>query len=131
MGVYWANISSEGVCEAVESADAYIFVGPTFNDYSTCAFSHLLSESKMVRVEQRRVTVAGKSTFGGVNMPDFLLRLAEELKPNDTVFQAFQRTYVGPGKVPSDGQDAPLKGKILYSHLQVTVLVQFVVITCH
>ena len=63
MGVYWANISSEGVCEAVESADAYIFVGPTFNDYSTCAFSHLLSGSKMVRVEQRRVTVAGKPTF--------------------------------------------------------------------
>ena len=60
MGVYWANISSEGVCEAVESADAYIFVGPTFNDYSTCAFSHLLSQSKMVWVDQRRVTVAGK-----------------------------------------------------------------------
>ena len=63
MGVYWANISSEGVCEAVESADAYMFVGPTFNDYSTCAFSHLLSESKMVWVDQRRVTVAGKCTI--------------------------------------------------------------------
>ena len=60
MGLYFAQISSEGVCEAVESADAYIFVGPTFNDYSTCAFSHLLSESKMVKIDARRVTVAGK-----------------------------------------------------------------------
>ena len=119
MGVYWANISSEGVCEAVESADAYIFVGPTFNDYSTCAFSQLISDSKMVKVDQRRVTVAGKSTFGCVNMAEFLPLLAKELKPNDTTFQAFKRTYVGQGKVPSNGKDGPLKGKILYSHLQV------------
>lgn len=120
MGVYWANISSEGVCEAVESADAYIFVGPTFNDYSTCAFSQLLSDSKMVRVDQRRVTVAGKRTFGCVNMTEFLPLLAGELQPNDTTFQAFKRTYVGMGRVPTNGKDAPLKGKLLYSHLQVT-----------
>ena len=120
MGLYFAQISSEGVCEAVESADAYIFVGPTFNDYSTCAFSHLLSESKMVRIDARRVTVAGKQTFGCVNMAEFLPELAKELKPNDTTWQAFQRTYVGPGKVPSNGKDQPLKGKILYSHLQVS-----------
>lgn len=120
MGLYFAQISSEGVCEAVESADAYIFVGPTFNDYSTCAFSHLLSESKMVRIDARRVTVAGKQTFGCINMAEFLPELAKELKPNDTTWQAFQRTYVGPGKVPSNGKDEPLKGKILYSHLQVS-----------
>ncbi len=120
MGLYFAQISSEGVCEAVESADAYIFIGPTFNDYSTCAFSHLLSESKMVRIDARRVTVAGKQTFGCVNMAEFLPELAKELKPNDTTWQAFQRTYVGPGKVPSNGKDEPLKGKILYSHLQVS-----------
>lgn len=119
MGLYFAQISSEGVCEAVESADAYIFIGPTFNDYSTCAFSHLLSESKMVRVDARRVTVAGKQTFGCVNMAEFLPQLAKELEPNDTTWQAFKRTYVGPGKVPSNGPDEPLKGKILYSHLQV------------
>ena len=52
-------------------------------------------------------------------MPEFLPLLAKELKPNDTTFQAFKRTYVGRGKVPSNGQDGPLKGKILYSHLQV------------
>lgn len=89
MGLYFAQISSEGVCEAVESADAYIFIGPTFNDYSTCAFSHLLSESKMVRVDSRRVTVAGKQTFGCVNMAEFLPELAKVLKPNDTTWQAF------------------------------------------
>ena len=52
-------------------------------------------------------------------MPEFLLLLAKELKPNDTTFQAFKRTYLGTGKVPSNGQQEPLKGKILYSHLQV------------
>ncbi len=121
MGLYFAQISSEGVCEAVESADAYIFIGPTFNDYSTCAFSHLLSESKMVRIDQRRVTVAGKQTFGCVSMAEFLPELAKELKPNDTTWQVFKRTYVGPGKVPSNGKEEPLKGKILYSHLQVSL----------
>lgn len=74
----------------------------------------------MVRIDARRVTVAGKQTFGCVNMADFLPELAKELKPNDTTWQAFQRTYVGPGKVPSNGKDEPLKGKILYSHLQVS-----------
>ena len=52
-------------------------------------------------------------------MRDFLPLLAKELKPNDTTFQAFKRTFIGPGKVPSNGQTEPLKGKILYSHLQV------------
>lgn len=103
----------------MESADAYLFLGPTFNDYSTCAFSTLLSESKMVTVDSRRVTVQGSKTFGCVNMADFLPALTTELKPNDNVFQSWQRTYVGPGKVPSASEDAPIKGRLLYSHLQV------------
>lgn len=119
IGVYWAQISSEGVCEAVESADAYLFVGPTFNDYSTCAFSTLLSKSNMVTIDPRRVTVQGTKTFGCVNMAEFLPELAKELKANDHVFQSWKRTYLGPGKVPSAGEDAPIKGRLLYSHLQV------------
>ena len=114
MGLYFAQISSEGVCEAVESADAYMFVGPTFNDYSTCAYAHLLKDAKMLKIDARRVTVGGKRTFGCINMAEFLVKLAKELKPNDSVWQSFKRTYVGPGKVPSNGKEGPLKGKILY-----------------
>ena len=119
IGVYFAQISSEGVCEAVESADAYLFLGPTFNDYSTCAFSTLLSDSKMVAVDHRRVKVGGTKTFGCVNMGEFLPALTKKLKPNDKVWQSWKRTYLGPGKVPSAGENEPLKGRILYEHLQV------------
>lgn len=119
IGVYWAQISSEGVCEAVESADAYLFIGPTFNDYSTCAFSTLLSKAKMVTIDPRRVTVQGRTTYGCVNMAEFLPQLAKQLKPNDHVFESWKRTYLGPGKVPSAGEDAPIKGRLLYAHLQV------------
>lgn len=42
------------------------------------------SADKMVKVEPTRVTVAGKDTFGCVNMDDFLKALAGKLKPNPT-----------------------------------------------
>ena len=35
IGTYWGQVSDPFCCEAVESADRYIFVGPNFNDYTT------------------------------------------------------------------------------------------------
>lgn len=131
IGVYFAQISSEGVCEAVESADAYLLLGPTFNDYSTCAFSTLLSDSKMVAVDPRRVKVGGKRTFGCVNMAEFLPALAKELKPNDKVWHSWKRTYLGPGKVPSAGENEPIKGRILYEHLQARQTSSHLVCSSH
>eukprot|EP00854_Cymbomonas_tetramitiformis_P006745 gene6745-8068_t len=35
IGTYWGQVSTNSCCETVESADAYIFVGPVMNDYTT------------------------------------------------------------------------------------------------
>ncbi|GAB4814493.1 hypothetical protein N2152v2_001539 [Parachlorella kessleri] len=59
MGTYWGQMSSPSAGEVVESADAYLFAGAVFTDYSTAGYSLNLSESKMVKVEPFRVTVAG------------------------------------------------------------------------
>ena len=59
MGTYWGSISQPFVSEVVESADAYLFAGATFNDYATTGHSLNLSPAKMVKVEPFRVVIAG------------------------------------------------------------------------
>lgn len=46
IGTYWGLISTPCTAEIVESASAYIIVGPLFNDYNTVAFTLLLDESE-------------------------------------------------------------------------------------
>ena len=43
-----------------------------------------LAAGKMVKVDPFRVTVAGKESFGCVNIADFLTALRPKLKPNPT-----------------------------------------------
>ncbi len=45
IGTYWGLVSTPCTAEIVESASAYIIVGPLFNDYNTVAFTLLLDES--------------------------------------------------------------------------------------
>lgn len=58
----------------------------------------------MVKVDPFRVTIAGKQTFGCVNMADFLAALREKLKPNPTV---------RPHCMPSQPMETPLKHTLL------------------
>ena len=44
-----------------------------------------------LQIQDFRVTVAGKATFGCVLMSDFLHELAKELKPNSQAFDNYQR----------------------------------------
>ena len=44
-----------------------------------------------LQVQDFRVTVAGKATFGCVLMSDFLHELAKELKANSQAFDNYQR----------------------------------------
>ena len=46
IGTYWGLVSTPCTAEIVESASAYIIVGPLFNDYNTVAFTLLLDESE-------------------------------------------------------------------------------------
>ncbi|GJN33502.1 hypothetical protein PR202_gb22111 [Eleusine coracana subsp. coracana] len=76
IGTYWGAVSTAFCAEIVESADAYLFAGPIFNDYSSVGYSFLLKKDKAVIVQPDRVTVGNGPTFGCVMMKDFLAALA-------------------------------------------------------
>jgi TPP-dependent 2-oxoacid decarboxylase len=57
IGTYWGAISTNFCGEIVESADAYLFAGPIFNDYSTVGYSLLIKKEKTVNVQPNRVTI--------------------------------------------------------------------------
>lgn len=50
IGTYWGAVSTSYCGEIVESADAYVFVGPIFNDYSSVGYSLLIKKEKSVIV---------------------------------------------------------------------------------
>ena len=57
-GTYWGAVSTPFSAEIVHSADAYLFAGPIFNDYSSVGYSLLLVEEKVVIVHPDRMIVA-------------------------------------------------------------------------
>jgi len=94
IGTYWGNVSSSYVCEIVESADLYIYVGPVFNDYTTTGYSTLVKKEKMIQILPDRVKTSHVE-FGCVYMAQFLKALAAstslEKKPKS--LQAYKRIY--------------------------------------
>ncbi|RVW79121.1 Pyruvate decarboxylase 1 [Vitis vinifera] len=97
IGTYWGAVSTTFCGEIVESADAYVFAGPIFNDYSSVGYSLLIKKEKAVIVEPNRVTVGNGPSFGWVFMADFLSALAKKLKKNETAVENYRRIYVPPG----------------------------------
>ncbi|CAK0787699.1 hypothetical protein CVIRNUC_010921 [Coccomyxa viridis] len=117
IGTYWGLVSTPCTAEIVESASTYIIVGPLFNDYNTVAFTLLLDESKIIKVDPHRATIGGKSTYGCVNMSDFLEKLVEALEPNPTSLRNFKRMYSEPTLKKADPK-APLETAVLYDRAQ-------------
>ncbi|MCI80148.1 pyruvate decarboxylase isozyme, partial [Trifolium medium] len=72
-------VSTAFCAEIVESADAYLFAGPIFNDYSSVGYSLLLKKEKAIIVHPDRVVIANGPAFGCVSMKDFLKALAKRL----------------------------------------------------
>src|SRR5262245_16322873 len=70
IGTYWGAVSTAFCAEIVESADAYLFAGPIFNDYSSVGYSLLLKKEKAIIVQPERVVVANGPAFGCVLMKD-------------------------------------------------------------
>ena len=57
-------VYSPFTAETVESSDAYVLVGPLFNDYSSAGYTMLLKKQKMVEVRvQRREIDCSKLVF--------------------------------------------------------------------
>lgn len=119
IGTYWGAVSTSFVGEIVESADAYVFVGPIFNDYSSVGYSLLIKKEKAIMVHPNRVTIANGPSFGWVFMADFLCALAKKLKRNSTALENYHRIFVPPGIPLKCEKDEPLRVNVLFKHIQV------------
>jgi pyruvate decarboxylase len=100
MGTYWGTVSSPGCGEIVDSADAYIFAGAIFNDYSTVGYNLLLKSQKLINVDPYAVKI-GKAIYNQVRMDDFLKALAAKVKHNDASLVAFNRIR---GELPAPAE---------------------------
>jgi pyruvate decarboxylase len=118
IGTYWGAVSTAFCAEIVESADAYLFAGPVFNDYSSVGYSLLLKREKAVIVQPDRVTVANGPAFGCVLMKDFLPALAKRLRRNTTAYENYDRIFVPPGNPVKCGPGEPLRVNVMFQHVQ-------------
>lgn len=118
IGTYWGAVSTAFCAEIVESADAYLFAGPIFNDYSSVGYSLLLKKEKAIIVQPDRVVIGNGPAFGCVQMKDFLHALAKRLKPNTTAHENYRRIFVPEGHPLKSEPKEPLRVNILFPHIQ-------------
>ncbi|CAI9097272.1 OLC1v1033658C2 [Oldenlandia corymbosa var. corymbosa] len=118
IGTYWGAVSTAFCAEIVESADAYLFAGPIFNDYSSVGYSLLLKKEKAIIVQPDRVVIANGPAFGCVLMKDFLSELAKKLKRNTTAYENYHRIYVPEGHPLKCEPKEALRVNVLFQHIQ-------------
>ncbi|KAJ0882949.1 putative pyruvate decarboxylase [Helianthus annuus] len=118
IGTYWGAVSTAFCAEIVESADAYIFVGPIFNDYSSVGYSLLLKKEKALIVHPDRVVVGNGPAFGCILMKDFLQALAIRIKKNTTAYENYHRIFVPEGHPLKCAPREPLRVNVLFEHIQ-------------
>nr|AAA90948.1 pyruvate decarboxylase 2 [Oryza sativa Indica Group]AAB40530.1 pyruvate decarboxylase 2 [Oryza sativa Indica Group] len=117
IGTYWGAVSTAFCAEIVESADAYLFAGPIFNDYSSVGYSFLLKKDKAIIVQPERVIVGNGPAFGCVMMKEFLSELAKRVNKNTTAYENYKRIFVlraSAGEEPNE----PLRVNVLFKHVQ-------------
>ncbi|KAI6698491.1 hypothetical protein NL676_018610 [Syzygium grande] len=108
IGTYWGAVSTAFCAEIVESADAYLFAGPIFNDYS----------SKAIILQPDRVVIGNGPSFGCILMKDFLKALTKRLKQNPTAYENYHRIYVPDGHPLKCEPKEPLRVNVLFKHIQ-------------
>jgi pyruvate decarboxylase len=118
VGTYWGAVSTAFCSEIVESADAYLFAGPIFNDYSSVGYSLLLKKDKAIIVQPDRVIIGNGPTFGCVLMKDFLSALSKRLKNNPTAYENYYRIFVPEGNPPKSEPKEALRVNVLFQHIQ-------------
>lgn len=118
IGTYWGAIGTAFCGEIVESADAYLFIGPIFNDFSSVGYSLLVKKEKAVIVQPDRVVISNGHAFGCVLMKDFLHELAKKITKNETAYENYKRIYVPEGLPLKADPQEPLRVNILFQHVQ-------------
>ncbi|XP_055831110.1 pyruvate decarboxylase 2 [Solanum dulcamara] len=118
IGTYWGAVGTSYCAEIVESADAYLFAGPVFNDYSSVGYSLLIKREKALIVHPDRVVIGNGPAFGCVLMKDFLSELAKKVKKNETAYENYRRIFVPEGTPLKPEPNEPLRVNILFQHVQ-------------
>ncbi|KAL6987856.1 Pyruvate decarboxylase 3 [Sarracenia purpurea var. burkii] len=118
IGTYWGMISTAFCAEIVESADAYLFAGPIFDDISSVAYSLLINKKKAIILQRDHVVIANGPVFGCVLMKDFLRALAKRIKFNTTAYENYRRIYVPNGHPLKCQPTEALRVNILFQHIQ-------------
>ncbi|KAK6788223.1 hypothetical protein RDI58_016748 [Solanum bulbocastanum] len=118
IGTYWGAVGTSYCAEIVESADAYLFAGPVFNDYSSVGYSLLIKREKALIVQPDRVVIGNGPAFGCVLMKDFLSELAKTVKKNETAYDNYRRIFVPEGTPPKLEPNEPLRVNVLFQHVQ-------------
>ncbi|KAK7287434.1 hypothetical protein RIF29_00711 [Crotalaria pallida] len=118
IGTFWGAVSTAFCAEIVESADAYLFAGPIFNDYSSVGYSLLVKKEKAIIVQPDRVVIGNGPAFGCVLMKDFLKGLAKRLKHNETSYENYRRIFVPDGHPVKSEPREPLRVNVLFQHIQ-------------
>ena len=116
-GIYWGPVSSAGVAEIVESADAYLFAGAILSDYATAGYSALIDPKKMLSANPNDVRLPDAS-FSNVSLAEFLEALAEKVVQNATSLNEFDLTREVSGPRAEPAPSAPLTTRTLNSKIQ-------------
>ena len=82
IGHYWGPVSSPGCAEVVESADACLFAGALFTDYTTVGYTLPLEHHRILDAKPGLVTLPG-STHTGVDLAAFLEALAGRVRSEE------------------------------------------------
>ncbi|KAG0568404.1 hypothetical protein KC19_6G017200, partial [Ceratodon purpureus] len=128
LGTYWGAVSTSYCLEIVESADAYIFVGPIFNDYSSVGYSLLLKRNHMIIVNPDRVLVCGTAEFGCVLMRDFVSALAKAITMNTNSFDNYKRIFIPDGVLPPSDAGDPLRVNVIFKHIQAMLTSDYAIL---
>ncbi|XP_027338096.1 pyruvate decarboxylase 2-like [Abrus precatorius] len=118
IGTYWGAASTAFCAEVVDSADAYLFAGPIFNDINSLGFSLPLKKEKAIVVLPNSVVIANGPTIGCVSMKDFFKALAKCLKPNTTAYENYKRIHIPDGLPLHNNPKEVLRVNILFGHIQ-------------
>jgi pyruvate decarboxylase len=117
MGIYWGPVSTPGCGEIVDSADAILFAGPVFTDYTTTGHNLGFDAKKAVIANPISVQV-GDTLYSNVRMSDLLEGLKDRVRPNDGAVKAFKRVSDPKPAVAPGTADTPLTVRQLFARIQ-------------
>lgn len=93
MGLYWGPVSSENVCEIVESSDCYIFIGANVNDYTTSGYRNNISKENLININTYDCSLSDRY-FTRININEIISELPNKIKKNDAALEQFKRLNV-------------------------------------